>query len=317
MPRLYGFGIALAAWVAAGTAAFAQDAAKYPEQMVRLIVPFSAGSMTDLLARTVAEKLSERWKQQVIVENRPGLAGTSSVAKATADGYTLMLTSNGHTVIGNLNKNLSFDPQKDFVGISQVATTPLILVAPPESATKSVKELIAAAKAKPGALNYGHPGNATIPHLAMIEFARLAKVEFNQVPFKGPAEAIQMTHAGQIDFAAVPLSAAATSGLRMPALFAPARNPAIPDVPTMKEQGFDVAPLSFGALVGPVGLPADVKRKLGDACRAAAHTDAYLRVTKNAFQPSDYYGDSATLESNLEKDVAEKKRLLGALGLLK
>ena len=82
MPRLYGFGLALAAWVAACTGALAQDAAKYPEQMVRLVVPFSAGSMTDLLARTVAEKLSERWKQQVIVENRPGLAGTSSVAKA-------------------------------------------------------------------------------------------------------------------------------------------------------------------------------------------------------------------------------------------
>src|SRR5258706_10066329 len=112
MPRLYGFGIALAALVAASAAALAQDATKYPEQMVRLVVPFSAGSMTDLLARTVAEKLGERWKQQVIVENRPGLAGTSSVAKAAPDGYTLMLTYNGHTVIGSLNKNLSFDPIK-------------------------------------------------------------------------------------------------------------------------------------------------------------------------------------------------------------
>ena len=98
----------------------------------------------------------------------------------------------------------------------------------------------------------------------------MANVEFNQVPFKGPAEAVQMTHAGQIDFAAVPLSTAATSGLRMPGLFAPARNPAIPAVPTMKEQGFDIAPLSFGALVGPAGLPAEVKAKLADGCRAAA-----------------------------------------------
>ena len=100
----------------------------------------------------------------------------------------------------------------------------------------------------------------------------MANVEFNQVPFKGPAEAVQMTHAGQIDFAAVPLSTAATSGLRMPGLFAPARNPAIPAVPTMKEQGFDIAPLSFGALVGPAGLPAEVKAKLADGCRAAAHS---------------------------------------------
>jgi tripartite-type tricarboxylate transporter receptor subunit TctC len=151
----------------------------------------------------------------------------------------------------------------------------------------------------------------------MIEFSRMAAVEFNQVPFKGPAEAVQMTLAGQIDFAAVPLPTAAASGLRMPALFAPARNPAIPDVPTMKEQGFDVAPLSFGALVGPAGLSADITRRLADACRAAAQSDAYVRLAKNAFQPSDYYGDAAALAANMEKDVAEKKRLLGSLGLLK
>jgi tripartite-type tricarboxylate transporter receptor subunit TctC len=243
--------------------------------------------------------------------------GTAAVAQAKPDGYTLL-----HGAAFSLTVQPLLDPQarydyKSFEPICQTFKNEQVIVAHPDGPFKFAQDLINAAKAKPGALNYGHPGNATIPHLAMIEFARLAKVELNQVPFKGPAEAIQMTHAGQIDFAAVPLSSAATSGLKMPALFAPARNPAIPDVLTMKEQGFDVAPLSFGALVGPIGLPADVKRKLGDACRAAAHADAYLRVTKNSFQPSDYYGDSATLASNLEKDVAEKKRLLGALGLLK
>src|SRR5436190_18735152 len=100
--------LACAALAAFVQGASAQDAAKYPDQMVRMVVPFSAGSMTDLLARVVADTLSTRWKQQVIVENRPGLAGTSSVAKSGADGYTLMLTSNGHTVISHLNKNLSF-----------------------------------------------------------------------------------------------------------------------------------------------------------------------------------------------------------------
>ena len=190
-------------------------------------------------------------------------------------------------------------------------------MARPDSAFHSAHDLIAAAKAKPGGLNYGHPGTATIPHLAMIEFARMANVEFNQVPFKGPAEAVQMAHAGQIDFAAVPLSTAATSRLRMPGLFAPARNPAIPAVPTMKEQGFDIAPLSFGALVGPAGLPAEVKAKLADGCRAAAHADAYARVARSAFQPDDYYGDSAMLARNLDQDVAEKRRLLAALGISK
>src|SRR4026209_1039429 len=142
MRRRHSLCIAFAALAPACSTAQAQtpsaDAAKYPEQLVRLVVPFSAGSMIYLLGRVIVDKLSERWKQQVIVETRPGLAGTSSVAKATADGYTLMLTSNGHTVIGNLNKHLSFDPIKDFVSVSQVATTPLILVAPPESDTKSL-----------------------------------------------------------------------------------------------------------------------------------------------------------------------------------
>ena len=109
----------------------------------------------------------------------------------------------------------SFDP------ICQTFKNDQVIVAHPDGPFKLAQDLITAAKAKPGGLIYGHPGKATIPHLAMIEFARLAKVEFNQVPFKGPAEAIQMTHAGQIDFAAVPLSAAAASGLRMPGLFAP------------------------------------------------------------------------------------------------
>ena len=188
MHRLYGFGLALAAWVAACTGALAQDTAKYPEQMVRLVVPFSAGSMTDLLARTVAEKLSERWKQQVIVENRPGLAGTSSVAKATPDGYTLMLTSNGHTVIGSLNKNLSFDPIKDFVGVSQVATTPLILVAPPESSTHSLKDLIDAAKARPGALNYGSAGLGSTTGIAAELLKQTTGTDIVHVPFRGLPE---------------------------------------------------------------------------------------------------------------------------------
>ena len=127
--------------------------------LVRVIVPFSAGSMTDIMARSIADKLTTSWNQQVIVENRPGLAGTASVAKSPADGYTLMLTSNGHTVIGNLNKNIAFDPVKDFVGVTQVASTPLIMVTSPTSEYKSVKHLIEAAKAKPGVLNYSFSGS--------------------------------------------------------------------------------------------------------------------------------------------------------------
>src|SRR6185295_4862611 len=192
MRRRHSLCIAFAVLAPACSVAQAQapsaDAAKYPEQMVRMVVPFSAGSMTDLLARVVVDKLSERWKQQVIVENRPGLAGTSSVAKAPGDGYTLMLTSNGHTVIGSLNKNLSFDPIKDFVGVSQVATTPVILVAPPESATKSVKDLIDAAKAKPGALNYGSAGLGSTTGIAAELLKQTTGTDIVHVPFRGLPE---------------------------------------------------------------------------------------------------------------------------------
>ncbi len=133
MSRLRSIALAFIASIAAASSALAQDAAKYPEQLVRIVVPFSAGSMADLLARVVADKLQQRWGKEVIVENRPGLAGTASVAKGGADGYTLMLTSNGHSVISHLNKNLAFDPVTDFVGVTQVAITPLIMVVPPDS----------------------------------------------------------------------------------------------------------------------------------------------------------------------------------------
>jgi tripartite-type tricarboxylate transporter receptor subunit TctC len=306
---------ACAAAVAGG--AYAQG---YPERTVEIVVPSTPGASADVLGRVLADGLTQQLGQRFIVVNKAGASGvigTNAVAQARPDGYTLLhgaafsLTVQPLTDIQARYDHKSFDP------ICQTFKNDQVIVAHPDGPFKSAQDLITAAKAKPGGLNYGHPGKATIPHLAMIEFARLAKVEFNAVPFKGPAEAIQMTHAGQIDFAAVPLTSAASSGLKMPGLFAPARNPAIADVPTMKEQGFDIAPLSFGALVGPAGMPQDIKSKLGDACRAAAHAEAYVRLAKNAFQPKDYYGDSVTLASNLERDVAEKRRLLAALGLLK
>jgi tripartite-type tricarboxylate transporter receptor subunit TctC len=168
--------------------------------------------------------------------------------------------------------------------------------------------MIEAAKRKPGALNVGIPGLATIPHLAMIQLAQLGDVEFNDIPFKGPAEEIQNTR-----FAAVPLTAAVGSGLAMPGIFAAKRNPALPDVPTFKEQGFDVAPLSFGGLLGPAGMSADVTRKLESACIAIMKSDAAQRVVKSTFQPADYFADAAGFARNLATDVAEKTPLVALL----
>src|SRR5712671_2173872 len=248
-------------------------AQSYPERTVEITVPSSPGATADMLGRVLADSFTQQLGQRFIVVNKAaasGVVGTAAVAHAKPDGYTLLHGAAFSLTVQPLtNTNVGYT-HKSFEPICQTFKNDQVIVVRPDSPLKSVRDLIAAAKAKPGELNYGHPGIGTIPHLAMIELSRLAGVELNQVPFKGPAEAVQMTLAGQIDFAAVPLPTAAASGLRMPALFAPARNPAIPDVPTMKEEGFDVAPLSVGALVAPAGLPADIARKLGEACRVAA-----------------------------------------------
>jgi len=290
MRRRHSLCIAFAALAATCSVAQAQapsaDAAKYPEQLVRLVVPFSAGSMTDLLGRVIVDKLSERWKQQVIVENRPGLAGTSSVAKAAADGYTLMLTSNGHTVIGNLNKNLSFDPQKDFVGISQVATTPLILVAPPESATKSVKELIAAAKAKPGALNYSSAGLGSTTGIAGELFKQTTQTDIVHLPFRGLPESQTAVIRGDVAMAFTFFNVGGdlvqSGKMRGLAVTGAKRLAGLPDVPTFAEAGLPEFQYDawFGVMA-PAATPKPIVAKVAEAIAAVLQ----LPDVKARFEP--------------------------------
>jgi tripartite-type tricarboxylate transporter receptor subunit TctC len=309
---------AAAAMVALG--AMPAAAGEYPEHTVEITVPSSPGATADMLGRVLADSFTRQLGQPFIVVNKAaasGVVGSAAVAHAKPDGYTLLHGAAFSLTVQPLTEMQAGYTYKSFEPICRTFKNDQVIVVRRDSPLQSVRELIAAAKVKPGALSYGHPGIATIPHLAMIELSRLAGVEFNPVPFKGPSEAVQMTLAGQLDFAAVPLPTAAASGLSMPGLFAPKRNPAIPEVATLREQGFDVAPLSFGALVGPAGLPPDITRKLVDACRVAAASDAYVRLAKNAFQPDDYYCDDVALAENLASDVAEKRRLLGSLGLLK
>src|SRR5881227_3522852 len=151
MKSIRSLVLGVAALFAACSITFAQE---YPNQRVTIVVPFGAGSVTDIMARIIADDLTKRWGQQVIVENRAGLPGTIAAAKAPPDGYTLMLTSNGHTVAGLVNKNLSFDPVKDFAGITRVSSAPLYLITNPDLPARNVKDLIALAKFKPGTLNF-------------------------------------------------------------------------------------------------------------------------------------------------------------------
>src|SRR5262245_32984786 len=167
--------LTIATLIAAAFGAPAETSAQnYPSQRVTIVVPFGAGSVTDIMARILADEASKLWGQQVIVENRPGLAGTAAVAKAAPDGYTLMLTSNGHTVAALVNKNLSFDPVKDFAGVTRVSSAPLYLIVNPDLPAKDLKELIALAKAKPGTLNFSSPGLASTTFIAGALFRKAA-----------------------------------------------------------------------------------------------------------------------------------------------
>ena len=248
----------------AGSSAQAQT---FPNQQVRIIVPISAGSVTDILARTVGEKLAEVWRQQVIVENRPGVPGVASAAKSPADGHTLMLFSNGLTILNALNRNLNFDPVNDFAGVTKVGSVPFILVANPALPAKSVPELVAIAKAKPGTINIAVPGRGTAASIASELFRRESGINIVAVPYKGAPEAHTSVLRGNSHIFFSNLSAASelirANKVRPLAVSTRERLPAFPDIPTLKEAGlanFDYDAW-FGVLV-PSATPAAVVERL-------------------------------------------------------
>jgi tripartite-type tricarboxylate transporter receptor subunit TctC len=259
-------GLAIAALLTALSSAPAQGQ-NYPNQVVRIVVPFSAGSATDILARAVADKLSERWSQQVIVENRPGVAGTTSVAKSAPDGYTLMLTSNGHTVAGVVNKNLQFDPVKDFVGITQVASVPLVLIINPDLPAKTVKEFIELAKAKPGALNFASPGLGSTTFIAGALFKTTAKIDIVHVPYKGAPESVTSVIRGDSHMYFTPANVGSeliqAGKVRALAVATAKRIPTMPDTPTLAEAGLsDFSYDSWFGLLAPAGTPSAIIDKI-------------------------------------------------------
>ena len=265
MPRILSALLAAAAVAMTSVGASAQQ--PYPNQLVRIVVPFSAGSATDLLARALADKLGEKWKQQVIVENRPGIAGTTTVAKSTADGYTLMLTSNGHTVAGVLNKSLQFDPVKDFAGITPVASVPLVLIVNPELPAKTLKEFIDLAKAKPGSLNFASPGLGSTTFIAGALFKDAAKLDLVHVPYKGAPEANMSVVRGDSQMYFTPASTAVelvqSGKVRALGVATDQRVPSMPDVPTLKESGLPgFAYESWFGLMAPAGTPAAIVEKV-------------------------------------------------------
>jgi tripartite-type tricarboxylate transporter receptor subunit TctC len=259
--------LVLAAAALAATCGVTSAQSDYPNQMVRIVVPFSAGSITDGLARILADKLSVMWKQQVIVENRAGLPGTTSVAKAAPDGYTLMLTSNGHTIAGVINKNLQFDPVKDFAGVSQVAAVPMVMIVPPDHPAKTLKEFLQIAKDKPGQVNFSSAGVASTSYLSAEIMRQNANVNMVHVPFKGAPEAVTSVVRGdtQMYFAPIPTAKelGAAGKVRALAINSATRMPQLPDTPTVAESGLSNYKYeSWFGVMAPAGTPKPILDKV-------------------------------------------------------
>ena len=240
----------------------------YPNQVVRIVVPFSAGSITDGLARILADKLAEVWKQQVIVENRPGLPGTTGVAKSPPDGYTLMLTSNGHTIAGAINKNIQFDPVKDFAGVARVASVPLVAIVPPEFPAKTLKDFITLAKEKPGQLNFSSAGVASTSYLSAEIFKQDAKINIVHIPYKGAPEATTavIRNDAQMYFAPIPATQelSSTGKVRAIAINSAKRVPQLPDVPTIAETLPNYKYESWFGVLAPAGTPQSILTKVSE-----------------------------------------------------
>lgn len=242
-------------------------AQNYPAQPIKIVVPFSAGSATDILARAMSDKLADRLGQNVIIENRPGLPGTATVAKSTPDGYTLMLTSNGHTIAGIVNKALSFDPVKDFAGVTPVANVPLALIVPPDSSVKTVKDLIAQAKANPGKLNFASPGLGSSTFIAATLFKEAAGIDIVHVPYKGSPESITSVVRGDTQMYFAPINVAAelvvAGKVRAIAVATAERVPTMKDLPTISESGVPGFKYDawFGVMV-PAGTPKPIVNRL-------------------------------------------------------
>ncbi len=260
-----------AAAALAGTAAFAQgDAASYPNKPIHVIVPFTAGSATDILARTFGERLTAAWGQPVVIENKPGAGGSIGagvVAKSPPDGYTLVVVSTGHVVNDVLYTNLGFDPVADFAGVAPLASLPSVLVVPPSLGVKNVKELVALAKSKPGELNFTSAGIGSASHINQEKFLHTTGIKSVHIPMKGTPDMLNEMMGGRVQMGWMPLISSIgplkAGKLTALAVSTRERSSVLPDVPTIAEAGYPEAEFNFWvAMLAPKATPRDIVRKL-------------------------------------------------------
>ena len=273
-------------------AAFAQE---YPSKPIRMVAPFAPGGATDLLARVIGQKMSERYGQSVLIDNRTGAGGNIGaeiVAKAPPDGYTLLLGGVPHAIGMSLYKKLGYDLTKDLAPVAMIATFPSAIVLHPSLPAKSVKELIALARSQPGQLNFGSAGNGSPNHLALELFNTMARVKMIHVPYKGTGQMVIDLVAGQVQLASMGFPAALSNvragKLRVIAVTSASRSPLLPEVPTVAETGlpgFDVT--SWYSIFGPGALSPEIAAKLNvDVATMTAAADVKERLGTLGAEPA-------------------------------
>ena len=311
--------VALCGCLAAGVAC-AQSG--YPNKPIRIVVPVAPGGGTDYTARLIGQKLSEVWGQSVIVENRPGAAGNLGVelaSKATPDGYTLVMPITSFPINPSLYAKLPFNTVKDFAPIVLVASAPLLLVVNPSVPAQSVKDLIALAKAKPGAMNYANSGSGTTAHLAGELFKRMAGVEIVSIAYKGGGPAVIDLIAGQVQiyFSTIPaaLQQVKAGKLRALAVTSSKRVPELADMPTVSESGlpgFEV--VGWFGLFAPAGTPQPVITKLnGEIVRILKVTESRERLSGHGLIPGG--GTPQELGQFLHAEIAKWGKLIKETGI--
>ncbi|MBN8993206.1 MAG: tripartite tricarboxylate transporter substrate binding protein [Rhizobiales bacterium] len=283
----------LAAGVGMLAAVGAASAQSFPSKPVRILVPYPAGGGVDVLTRTLGEVVSKQWGQSVVVENRPGAGGviaSQAVVASPPDGYTLIMVASGHATNPLLYPKIPYDTFKDFTAVSLLASSPNILLVRTDSPFKTVGDVVAAAKARPGSLSFAHAGTGTSTHLAGELLKSLARIDLNAIPYKGGAPSINDLLGGQIpmSFNNGPESVGQLQAgtLRALAVTTAERAPFLPNVPSMAETvpGYDTG--VWWGLLGPAGLPPEVLGKLSHDFVAALNTDAVKeRLGKLGAQP--------------------------------
>jgi len=303
--------------LALGGHALAQDA--WPTKPVRMVVPFAAGGSTDVIARMVGQRLSTLWGQPVVIDNRAGAGGNvgaDAVAKSPGDGYTLLMASGSVTINPSLYKKMPFDTKKDLVPITIVAQGPMLVVVQDGSPHKTLKDLVAAAKAKPGTINFASAGVGSQVHLAAENFADAAGIDIQHVPYKGEALGYTDLISGQVQLMVGNYAAASAllgpNRLRALAVTSKQRMPQMPDLPTAHEAGLpNFENIGWFGLFAPAGTPAAVVQKVQrDVAKVMGETEIKARLYVQGMTP--VVNSSADFTQQIDQELERWAKVVAA-----